>query len=175
MNPLSLSMLTGWVSINEARECIGEDDEQSNTAVSRRSVTKRNYTCMFILLRRWLKCNKSTLLFRTLSAWFFFSGAKGTFVNCLYTESLLQSFHIPKQFASVLWLAAPRFPIHDSSRSDGPPLSYLLLRMLSHSWTSLILDEDGLIFRMLYGLLGYYMAKRKLRSKFVLNSRHLSF
>ena len=34
--------------------------------------------------------------------------------------------------------------------------------------------KDGLIFRMLYGLLGYYMGKQKLVSKFELNSRRLS-
>ena len=33
--------------------------------------------------------------------------------------------------------------------------------------------KDGLIFRMPYGLLGYYMAKKKLLSKFVLNSRDI--
>ena len=48
MNPLSLSMLIDSVSINEARECIGEDDEQSNTTDRFEEISKKKelYVCV---------------------------------------------------------------------------------------------------------------------------------
>ena len=48
MNPLSLSMLIDSVSINEARECIVEDDEQSNTTDRFEEISKKKelYVCV---------------------------------------------------------------------------------------------------------------------------------